>query len=219
MSAKLTIDSREFSKWLQREMQFSKRDMAEAINQHAFRMNMAANKLTHRAAAAQIRAYLEQPVLAKKVAASGKVYKSNPPRAALILNKKGPGRYGPAMAEAISKFIKLKISHIQFLAAGFLPAVAAYAKSIGKTPGKSAARWLKIAGIGDAIVAKPGINPKAEFWNDAMADGKTSNSAGAMAMKSEALQRGMMQEVGNMEKYVARKIQQRNDRAISAILR
>jgi hypothetical protein len=218
MSAKLTIDTRELGKWVKREMLYTKKDLAEALNWHGFKICKAANAMTHSASKPDIRSSLM----------SDSSKRAGAPIAAILVNKKlgkGAGLYGQAMREAVAAFIRKRAGHVKYLGAGFLPGVAIFGTKVRASVGKNAQRWARAkqgdgSPVGGANVAIPSINPIAAMFNDAMAPpDKTTKPREAMAMKSNALQQAINQEVGNLEKYVARKIQQRNDKMIGALIR
>lgn len=147
------------------------------------------------------------------------------PRLALIINaqrgREGkPGLYGGAMRAEIDRVYGRRIGGITFLGAGFLVGIGNFARALGKPlQSKSAMRWMRSADqMGGSTAAAKGWNPMASFWNDVMSK-DTSRSGQAMSSKSEACQKAINQEVDNMAKYVARKIEERNKKAIGAFLR
>ncbi len=216
----LKIDTRDLSEWIKREMKYTKKDLATAINWHGYKICTAANALTRPAS---------KPDIRQELSATITLGKSNPPLAAVLVQvrqrKKGlRGLYGAEMRAAVAKFISRRAGHAKYLGAGFLPGVAIFGSKIGARVGANAQRWARAkAGdgspVGGAATARESINPIATFFNDAMSPpDKTTKPAEAMKMKEEALQRAVNQEVANVEKYVARQIEKRNERLFSKFL-
>jgi hypothetical protein len=219
MSAQLKIDTRDLSAWIKREMEYSKKDLATAINWHGFKICKAANAITHAASKAEIRSSL-----------SATSRHGNATIAAILVQlqrrKIGlKGLYGQEMKAAIAAFISKRAGHIKYLGAGFLPGVAIFGAKVGAKIGDNAARWARSkqgdgSPVGGATTAKPSMNPLATFFNDAMSPpDKTTKPQEAFNMKAIALQHAVNQEVGNLEKYVARQIEKRNFRMFSRFIR
>jgi hypothetical protein len=203
----LVVDTREFSAAVKEYMKHTKRDLAEVINQKYFSITTAAAKMTHKAAAAQIRAELEEIVTATNGTSA--------PRAALLVNRnRYPGLRGAEMEQAIERLKKNRASHIAFVRAGWLPAVASAARAIGKPPSGNAVRWENATAVngtgklGGGTAAKESINPTAEFWNAAGdISPKATKPGGAQDFAAAGLQSAISQEIGRMAAHVAQKLQ------------
>jgi hypothetical protein len=118
------------------------------------------------------------------------------------------------MTEAIEKLKKNRASHIAFVRAGWLPAVAVAARAIGKPPSANAVRWENATAIkgtgrlGGGSAAKESLNPTAEFWNAAGdISPKATKPQGAQDYASAGLQGAIAQEIGRMADHVAKKMQ------------
>jgi len=227
MTPRIKIDSRAFQVALQKYMAVSKRSLAEVINQKSYSIALAATSLTHRAAKAKIRADLTS-------AAKG----ANAPLAAVIINsylKKGgakgdrwaknigkpvgKGLYGKEMAEAVKVFISKSQAAASYVRSGWLPSVALFAKAIGKTPGRNAAKWAKKTDIGGGEKAKPGLNPTSKFWNQAGAKDEFTTKKEAPKHALSGLKLAIDQEVRRMGEYLTRKLQKDANQIVNRFLR
>lgn len=206
VSGHVRVDTREFSRTLKKYMSVSKRSLAEAINQKGFSVSINAVRFTRRADKKQIAHTLRQ--VANERGA---------PLAALIINngaKKGsaskPWYYGADMAEAIKKLIEKRQRAVNFLRAGWLPAVTVFASAIGKTPTKNAVKFIQRYGIhGGATKARPGIKVFAELWN--MAFNHKTGTENGMQFAEKGLAFAMAKEAASMKRHIEKELRKDAD--------
>jgi hypothetical protein len=196
----IKVNTLQFNKWFAKNRAFSRRGLAEDLNQSAYSVAIAAAAITKRGSKPKIREYLKSSA---RIAPSA-------PIAALIINKrrgeKGlQGLYGAEMKAAVVEFIQKQADSINFLRAGWLPAVVEFARAIGKSPGKNAIQYLSRFGYqGGGSRARPGQRPLARLWNSAFSR-NTSTPAG-IKHAEEGLQKALNQETRRMADRVARKL-------------
>lgn len=226
MKPSLKINGAEFQATLREYMAVTKRSLAYVLNQKGFSVAIAASKLTAKADKAKI---------ASDLNAAGQ---GGAPIAALIINKAlkeggargkriskivgepmGRGLFGAKMKEAVRKFIASRRASSAFLRSGWLPGVAVFAKAIGKSPAKNAARaFEKRKYLGSAAQAKPGINPVASFWNTAAAPEESKTGEGK-SNAEEGLAEALAQQTADMRVYIERKMQRDADKLMRRFLR
>lgn len=203
MAATIRIDTTRLAAQFRRYRDFSKRGLAEDVNQKSYSILIAAPKFTRRASPAEISVTLGT--------------KGNPSSNAFAIvqwkrKKKGDARLkGDELLAAVKKEIVRRKASVAFLGSGWLAALAKIARAIRKPVGENAQRAeRKLNGeksaIGSAKPATPGVNPTATFFNAAFSEISTTD-AGPMA--AEGLQRAINQEIGRMAEYISRKEQQR----------
>lgn len=122
------------------------------------------------------------------------------PLLALIINKrrgaKGEhGLYGERMQKAVESLWKARVSSIAFLRSGWLPAVGAFARAIGKPVGKNVTRAQQRSNryIGGGTPAKEGWKPLAEFVHAAFS--KTNNNPQITQVVEDGMRQAINQEV------------------------
>jgi len=169
----IRVDTQRLSNLFGQYLAVSKRSASEAINQKSYDITTIAVRTTKRAGKAAIRRYLKGPSNTYPPAPAG----------AIILNwklgKRGqPGLYGDEMKAGLEKFIQRQADSINFLRAGWLAAVAIFARKIGRPVGANASKLLARFGYnhGDATVARPGLNPTARFANMAFSRHTSTDS-------------------------------------------
>lgn len=224
----IKIDDREFNRTLRAYMEQTKRTLPEILNQKAYSISMAATKLTYKASFERIRG--ELGVVASKLKVNktgkrkgkfsrgGKVYagqeSGGAPFLAKIINaargRRGEkGLQGAEMKAAMKKVYNARVGAIGFIRSGWLPAVAAFARAIGKPVKSRTEKWLQrtAMSIGGARPAKPGPRPLAVFWNSATARPENTNTKDVYKYAKEGLQAAMNQEVGRMKQHMEDKLQ------------
>lgn len=205
----------EFPEALRRYLPHTKRTLAEIINQKGYAINRTANAITAKADAKRLEAEIGPEAQSKAI--------PNAPALAVIINAKrgkGKGLYGSEMRAAVEKEWRRRKAAINFLRAGFLPGVAAFARSLGKAVGRNASRWAAVHGMGGATPARPGVKVEATFFNAAVELAPKSSRPDAAAAKAEAgLERASAQEIASMDKYIERKMQQETDRVLGRLMR
>ena len=205
-AVEVRVDLREFNAAFRKYKAVSKRGIATDINQKAYSIVLAAFGTTKEASKAQIRGSLRAP---------SRDY-SPAPTAAILVNKKlgkGRGLYGSEMRKAAAELIRKRANATHFLGAGWMPAMVVFAHAIRKKVGGRAAKFYRRYGkrYGGGGVARPSLRPLAFFYYTASAN-KTSTDSG-LKFAQEGLRRAIAQTMADMARYVARKMQQRSDRA------
>jgi hypothetical protein len=202
--ASIKIDTRDFQKWFLKNREYSKRGLADDLNQSAYSILINAPRLTPRAKASSITAVMGT--------------KSNPTASAYAIvqsrrNAQGKDRLkGEALKQDVAKEISRRKSSIAFLGSGWLAALAKYARAIRKPVGANAERAEKKrksdqSEIGGGTPAIATIRPIASFWNDAFSLITTNNPSPAVL---EALKGAMAKEVDRMRLRIAKKLEQMN---------
>ena len=231
MAATININP-EFTRQFARMRQFSKRGLAEDVNQKAYSILIAASKLNKKADKAEIDEFFQKSsnVVGQKVRflKSGGVKVGNeirqtsfPPEVFAVVNwkrrKEGkPALRGAELLKAAEKEHSRRKSSVGFMRSGWLAAVANVARKIGKTVTKNTARRAA-QNLGESTPAREGVNPTAKFWNDAFSKITSSNPPNEWAAK--ALQSAIVQETARMGEYVARKMEERARKALLTFLR
>lgn len=225
----IKIDDREFNRTLRAYMEQTKRTLPEILNQKAYSISMAASKMTYKASLQKIKSDLWVVANRLKINKSGKrkgqfsrggkikVYagqeSGGAPLLAKIINaargrRKVKGLQGNDMKLAMKKVHDSRVRAIGFIRSGWLPAVAAFARSIGKPVKSRTEKWLKRTAmmIGGARPAKPGMRPLAVFWNSATARPDNTKTHDVYKYAKEGLQAAMNQEVGRMKQHMEDKL-------------
>lgn len=203
MKATLKIDHQALDAAFRDYISVSKRGISEDVNQTSYSICISAVALTKRATKSSIRSYLNRASRINPTA----------PIAAILVNwrrglKGQKGLFGENMKAEVDEFIRKQADSINFLRAGWLSAVAVLARSIRKSPGKNAIRFLSRFGThGGATASKPGNNPTAYFWNQAFA--RHTSTQNGVKFAEEGLQKSVTQEIGRMRARVARKMEER----------
>ncbi len=114
----ISDNQKEFNKTFNEYLKWQKKQPAEIINAKLYFIALQAMRNTKAATKDEVKNNLEEP---------SRKYPKVPLVAVLInseLKKKGQkGLSGPKMANAITRYIRRKQTHIQFLRSGWLPAV------------------------------------------------------------------------------------------------
>lgn len=213
LSPVIRVDASQFNAALRSYMQHSKRELSEVINQKAYSISMAAVSMTKKANKAEIRRALNAEIVGNRHVGPRRGTTGTGPRAALLVNwnrgrKNLPGLYGGEMREAVELKTQRRADGVNFLRAGWLPAVAKFARAIHpqRSPGANAKNFLNRFGYhGDGTPARPGTNPLATFYNMAFTR-HTSTDAG-YKYAADGLQRAIAQEISRMARHVAGKMQ------------
>lgn len=219
----IKVDTREFQRALKQYREVSRRGLAEDINQKAYSVMISAVALTKRGSKQNVRAYMHSasrknpdvevaPILINWFRGGGGRYHKAVGR--------GPGLYGQEMREKVSEYIRQQADSINFLRAGWLSAVAIFARAIGKAPGQNATKFLARFGFGKyggAEIAKPGFNPTASFYN--MAFSRWTSTKDGVRFAEEGLAKSIAQEVRRIGEYIAGKMQKRSDELVQRFLK
>lgn len=202
---KVAFDTRQFDAAIKELMKYSRRDIAEELNQKAYSITLSASKITYKAQTQEIRAKFDE----------------HPELIAMAINKwRGAnglkGLKGRDMHEAIRVERNRRIRAAGFLRAGWLAAVATLASAIGKEfrQAKTAERFQKISG--GANKAIPSDRPGVTFW-DATISKVTRNLGLARQYVEIGLQAAMNQETRRIAEHIERKLQARADAQAKAV--
>jgi hypothetical protein len=196
----ITVDTKEFDRVFKEYMTYSKRDFAEACNQHAYYIARDAVNVTKKADKNVIRAKLEGPSAS---------YPSVP-LAAILVNveraKQGKkGLNGPQMANAVERFIRKFQSHVNFVAAGWIPAIKKLAMVVPRKGGASIPSGTAKSGriFGGATTATEGFSPVAWIWNSVV--GGKQYSAKVHNIIEEGAVKAIQMETQSMRDYIVKK--------------
>ena len=194
------VDTSEFSAAMREYMRHSKRDFSEVLNQKGYSISMAAAKpCTKRASKAKIRSDL------RKV----NIY------ALTQLRQRQLGRAPfprEELRDAAKKYKQERIDAAGFLAAGWLSAVAVFARAIRKEPKEHAKKFLARFGYfrdgrptGSGIACRPSWFPRAELSN--MAFSRYTSTDRGKEFAASGLGMAISQEVKRMAEHLAKKLQ------------
>jgi hypothetical protein len=197
----ITVDDREFQKVFKEYMTYSKRSFAEACNQHAYYIARDAVLVTKGADKNVIKAKLEGPSTAYP----------DVPLAAILVNveraKKGKkGLNGQKMVNAVEKLIRKYQSHVNFVRAGWIPAIKKLAAIVPKKGGEKIPSGTAKTGrnFGGATPAKDsGFSPIAWIWNSVV--GGKQYSSKVHAIIEEGAQKAVKMETISMRNYIIKK--------------
>ena len=200
----VTVNTKEFDKVFKEYMKYSKRDFAEACNQHAYYIARDATLTTKKADKEQIRTELE---------GSSRDYPSAPLAAILVnaqLGKKGKkGLTGEKMARAVEKYIKKQMSHVNFLRSGWMPAIKRLALVVpkrggSKIPPGTSKKGRDFGGASPAIDST--FSPLAVIWNSVQGSKiHGDKSAKVRDILEEGAKKAVEMEQASMVKYIVRK--------------
>ena len=199
----IKVDTSEFSRAMREYMKYSKRDFGEVINQKGYSIAMAAARpFTKVATKSSVRKALSDKVMVGKIinAARGR--------------KGEKGLYGKDMREAVKKFVQEHVDATNFLAAGWLSAVAVFARAIRRKPGVSALKFFAKFGYhkdgsptGEGRAATIGTwFPQASLAN--MAFSRHTSTQNGVKFAEDGLRLAIAQEITRMAAHLAKKQQQ-----------
>ena len=199
----LKIDTIEFSRALKEYAVYSSRAIPELVNQAGFNITTAASVITYRAKKPAVRAALK---------ASSEVAPGAPIAAILVNYKRGKlglkGLRGAEMKAKQEELIKLAVGGVNFLRAGWLGAVADFARAIKVNPKQSSAnmaeRFPKKTG-GAKPAPTRGFNVVAHLWNAAFS--KVQSTPAGVKHAEEGLRKAMAQDVARMKRRIEMKMQ------------
>ncbi len=194
------VNTANFDRAMNEYMKYTKRSLAESVNQHAYYASRNAASVTKAATKEEIETGLNK--------ASNKY--PNAPLVAILVNtqrgKEGKkGLTGEAMKSAIERFIRKRVNSRNFLRAGWIPAIKLLAKFVQKKNGTKIPSNTDKKGrnFGGASPAKNTTwTPIATVWNSAV--GKDA-SPKAIRYLEEGAQKAIDMEVESMRKYIERK--------------
>lgn len=194
----LTVDTKEFDRVFKEYMKYSSRDFAEACNQHAYYIARNAVKDTYSTPKDRVATDLMKPSRISNTA----------PIAAILVNKyeKSKGRKGlsgPNMAKAVEKFIKKRQRSVNFLRAGWIPAVKMLEKLVPRKGGASIT-GIKARGKpkGGAIPARASNSPIAYIFNNVLGKPNENRVKGILA---DGAQKAIREETESMKEYILKK--------------
>ena len=200
-NASIKVNMREFQRWFKRNREYSRRGLAEDVNQSAYSVAIGAVAMTKRGSKGRIRSYLMGPSNVNPKA----------PIAAILINSKrsakgSRGLYGAAMREAVIEFVRKQQDSINFLRAGWLPAVQIFGNAIGKSIGANAVQFLSRFGYGGggAEKAKRGINPIARLWNSSFS--RHTSTDNGIQFAEAGLRKAIDRETNRMRSRVTKKL-------------
>ena len=199
----IKVDTKGFDVALSEYLKYSSRSLTEAVNQHAYFVARNATQTTHAA---------DKSNIESKLRAGSRNY-PDAPLAAIIVNtqlgKRGKkGLSGSRMASAVEKLIRIRKSHVNFLRAGWIPAVKLLGSIVPKRGGGKIPSGTDKKGrnFGGAVAAKDRAilfwKPIATLWNSSFSDKKTRK------MVEGGAQKALNMEVESMHKYIAMKQEQ-----------
>lgn len=239
MTGSIRVNTREFSATLQKYLQVTGKDLAEIVNTKAFFVARGAVRNTRKADLAAMQAAIgpngeevighrvrifkrKGVVRGKEITRTTFATLGKAPRLALIINarrgKAGlPGLTGGEMHAAMEHEWKKRKSAINFLRAGWLAAVAVFARAIGKPAGGHSAAMVERFGVhGGARVALPGFLVTAELFTTAFAE---RHPGQGLKLAAEGLQSAVNHETASMRAYIERKMQERINRLNRRVFR
>ena len=198
------VDMREFDAAMQKYMQYSKRSFAEACNQHAY--YIARNAVVDTV-------YADKTAIENKMNSPSNV-NPNAPLAAILINKqrakqgKG-GLTGDRMRREVEKFIRIRKSHVNFLRAGWIPAIKKLAAIVPRKGGGATlpggvqkSSW----NFGDATPAVESFNPECIIQNNV--HGKNNEVNKLYKLLAEGISKAIAKETKSMYDYIERKQQE-----------
>jgi hypothetical protein len=211
----VTVDTRAFDAALKKYMEFNKKAIPEIINTKAYFVARNAVTATETTDAAKI----EQQLRATANSHSA-------PLGAILVNlrqrSKGlQGLNGSKMATAVNKLIRARKRTVNFLRAGWIPAIQKVGLFLPKKP---AAVSKKVKTFGAPQGGASGANPTrnwrcfAEIWNDVTGgdkdDGTQSNGnpTKVASIIEAGLQKAIDKETRSMQAYVEKKLNEGIDR-------
>ena len=206
---------KEFDRVMKDYLQFIKRQVSEIINAKLYFIALQIMKFTKKADANDILSKLRAP---------SRKYPDAPLESILInleLKRRGKrGLSGSKMADAIGKFEKRAVSHIQFLRSGWLPAMKkldfwnkrgdiSFVKRFAPKQPTGIKQYGKEKG--DAIYAKPNVQ---RTWGKIMnyiGQGKQESPTVEPLLRA-GLNRGIMEEIKSMRFYIEKKLKEKFDK-------
>jgi hypothetical protein len=214
MAVSIRIDTRDFNATVQKLLEHSRSELPKILNKAGFSIAQTAVAVTKRAEKSVIRKYLNQQVVTN----NGRTA----PLAALIVNKRrgvGRGLYGEQMREAMNLFIQNQADSVNFLRAGWLSAMAKFARALGKPVGANAQRFLARFGYkwGEGRAAQKGIAPVAYMAN--MAFSRHTSTDNGIKFAQSGLQRAVNQQTDRMRKWIEDDMQKMTNRVVGRIFR
>jgi hypothetical protein len=224
----IRLNSAEFDRTLRQYMAGTKRAIPEVLNQKAYSISNAATKMTYKANAQTIKGQVGAVGTRLKINKTGKrkgkfskggvihagQEEGKAPRLALIINasrgRRGlPGLHGADMKAAMKKVLNSRLRAIGFIRAGWLSAVAVFAKRIGKPVKQSTKAMAQrtAAMMGGGKPAEPGVKSVATFWNSASANPQNTSSNNVQKYAKEGLAAAMHQEMARMKAHMEKRLQ------------
>ena len=203
MQLTLKVDTSQLNSKLKEYMNYSRRSLSEAVNQHAYYIARNAVNSTRAATKEEIKRDLE--------AASNKY--PSVPLAAILVNKKRredgkPGLSGTKMTTEIERFIRKAQASRNFLRAGWIPAVKKLEGMVKQRGGPKMVSGVKIKGVAKGG-AKPAISSSylnrfvCKIWNSVFG-GKKANPRVTRYLE-EGAQIAINLEIASMQKYIEKK--------------
>ena len=193
------VDDREFQKTFKQYMEVTSRTLGEACNQSAFDISRFALKETYA---------VDPTTIRNELKADSQKYDSVPLAAILINSERGKkglkGLNGQMMADAVTKFINKRVSHRNFLKAGWIPAIKGLYRVIPfkKSPTVPKSVEGHNRNFGGFKPAKEASlsnwNPFALIWNQAGSNGKT------LKYIEEGAQKALDKKVEDFKQYIER---------------
>lgn len=212
---KITVDTREFNRVFKQYMELTKKDLKDIVNTKAYFIARNAVQLTDTVATKKVEEELRKPSNTNV----------NAPVAAIIVqkNKKAKGEYGvygARMTTEINKLIRIRKRTVNFLKAGWIPAIKALEVIVPSKSGPSYRKPLvKGKPKGGGIPARSNTwSPVATIWNEVLGGiakhglNKTRNVSKVQSIISQGLQKAINKEIASMRQYVEKKLQQTANR-------
>jgi hypothetical protein len=209
MNTSVKMDTRAFDAAMKQYVEFSKRSLPEIVNTKAY--FVARNAVASTGG-------VDKGKIEQELRATART--GNGPLAALIVNaRRGAtgqkGLNGPKMSAAINKLVNARKRTVNFLRAGWIPAIKKLESLVPKKSGAASYKGVKIHGApkGGATVAKPNSTWKsiAEIWNSVSGGTKDagiqseSNPNRVSAIIQQGLQAAINKEANAMLQYVKKK--------------
>lgn len=197
-SISFSLDTREFEAAMREYQEVTRKDEVEVVNRTAGDVALRAAQFTAKSSAAKINAAMwrnsgdGRPTVYKLV---NRAWSSG-----------GKGFAGDKMSVLAKKFIKLRMTSIAFLRSGWKECAIDFGKGYSVEPGKRNYG----SRLGKGVLAVEGINPTAflyYFTPAKQASGK--NGSAIIRIAQEALQKAINFKIGDMRKYIERKLEQR----------
>jgi len=215
-------DQTKFNDVLKEYLKWTKKSLAEVLNQKAYFIARKALWFTRKANAADIKSDLRRIGLSNaRTTKSGRTVQTEGPRGALIINRKRgrlgeKGLYGSEMREAFDFLLYSRLRSIAFLKSGWIPAIRILDSFVKDKSGAAPSdRDAKVYGAekGAAYPATDGGEQIiARVLNSAA--GKTASSYKALdKWGGAALELAFHDEAGSMQDHIERKMNQDAARA------
>jgi len=199
----INVSTVEFDRVFSEYMNYTSRDLVEAVNQHAY--YIARNCVANTKAVPKVQIATELGMMSRD-------YPPAPLGAILAQERRAKngltGLYGPKMAMEYNRFVRFRQKSRNFIKAGWIPAIKLLERVVPKKNGKSIAGIKKYGvdkgGARPAIPSLTNWSPMASIWNSI----SELSGKGFKIMEAAAIQ-SVADETQSMRDYIEKKLVER----------